>query len=149
MDQIQGVNIAAPVVPYTTGDVYPTHLARWGKGGYRTVADITERDSIMPQRLEMYMIVCTESDGKMYRLVSLSLPLGPQNWEEIKQEISYYEYTFENQSVMEISHNQNRFVNVKVLSSQGNPVEADIQQTDKNNLTVRLSEPISGTIIIS
>jgi hypothetical protein len=37
MANIQGTNVAAPVVPFTTEDIYATHDAKYGKGGYRSV----------------------------------------------------------------------------------------------------------------
>ncbi|MCX6257972.1 MAG: hypothetical protein NTW49_08785 [Bacteroidia bacterium] len=149
MPLIQGVNIAAPVVPYSSEDVYPSHLAIWGKGGYRTVTDITERDGIKPQRLELYMLVCTESDGKMYRLVNISDPLTPQNWEEVILNNTPLEYPFENQTMIQIEHNQDRLVNVRVLNTVGNPVEADVQLINHNTVTIGFSEVMSGTIIIN
>lgn len=42
MANINGTNLAAPIVPFTTNDTFPTHYAKYGKGGYRTVATITE-----------------------------------------------------------------------------------------------------------
>jgi len=149
MEGLQGVNIAAPVLPYTTGDVYPTHHARYGKGGYRTVADIAERDSIMPQRLEMYMLVCTQSDGKLYRLTSLTLPLSPSNWEELEHEISYSEHPFENVAMIQIEHNRNRYVTVNILNTNGNPIEGDVRHINKNFVQIGFSENMTGTVIIT
>ena len=31
---LSGTNVAAPIVPFTDTDIYPTHDARYGKGGY-------------------------------------------------------------------------------------------------------------------
>ena len=43
-------------------DVYPTHEANLGKGGYRTVANITERDNIPFERCEEGMLVTVLED---------------------------------------------------------------------------------------
>lgn len=47
----------------STLDVYPTHEASLGKGGYRTVADIAERDNIPFERCEVGMLVTVLSDN--------------------------------------------------------------------------------------
>lgn len=43
-------------------DVYPTHEAKFGKGGYRTVANISERDNIPFERCEEGMLVTVLED---------------------------------------------------------------------------------------
>ena len=43
-------------------DVYPTHEAKLGKGGYRTVANIAERDNIPFERCEEGMLVTVLDD---------------------------------------------------------------------------------------
>jgi len=58
---IVGQNLIAPVVPFSTADVHPSHLALYGKGGLRTVADTTERDAIPAARREAGMLVWVAS----------------------------------------------------------------------------------------
>lgn len=57
-----GINLGAPILPATDEDIFPTHDARYGKGGYRSVANITERDAIPPARKEFGMVVHTRDD---------------------------------------------------------------------------------------
>jgi hypothetical protein len=68
MTQIQGTNVLAPVVPFDTTDTHASHEARYGKGGYRSVADIAERDAIPQLRREAGMLVCVLTDGKVWKL---------------------------------------------------------------------------------
>jgi len=70
MSGIQGTNIIAPVVPLDTTDVHPSHLALYGKGGYRTVATTTERDAIPSARREAGMLVWVTADSTAYQLGS-------------------------------------------------------------------------------
>jgi hypothetical protein len=70
MTQIKGTNVLAPVVPFDTTDTHASHEARYGKGGYRSVADIAERDAISQLRREAGMLVCVLTDGKVWRLAS-------------------------------------------------------------------------------
>lgn len=63
MAKIPGVNVIAPVVPFDTDDVHPSHEARYGRGGYRTVATLVERDAIPAPRREAGMLVFVEASG--------------------------------------------------------------------------------------
>jgi hypothetical protein len=65
---IPGTNVAAPVVPFTTGDIYATHSDAYGQGGYRSVADITERDALPLLRRSHGMLVYVISEDKTYQL---------------------------------------------------------------------------------
>lgn len=62
MARLNGTNVAAPILPFSDLDQYATHLAKYGKGGYRTVETIEERNSISPDRLEEGMLVWVTSD---------------------------------------------------------------------------------------
>jgi hypothetical protein len=56
------------VVPFDSADTYPTHDEKYGKGGYRTVADNTERDAIPADRRVEGMLVFSIADGVTYQL---------------------------------------------------------------------------------
>jgi hypothetical protein len=62
MSEIQGVNVASTVVPYTTDDTYPTHDSQYGKGGWHEVGSIDERDAIPSTRLRFGMVVNVVGD---------------------------------------------------------------------------------------
>jgi hypothetical protein len=68
MTQIKGTNVLAPVVPFDTTDTHASHEARYGKGGYRSVADIAERDAIPQLRREAGMLVWVIDTQKAWRL---------------------------------------------------------------------------------
>lgn len=51
------INISAPISPYDTNDTYPTHEAKYGKGGLRAVDNVAERDNIPLELREDGMIV--------------------------------------------------------------------------------------------
>lgn len=73
MAELKGTNIAAGIVPFTDRDKYPTHFSQYGKGGYRTVQTIEERDSIPEERLEQGMLCYVIDDPSgihTYRLIS-------------------------------------------------------------------------------
>ena len=68
MASIAGTNLAAPVVPFTTDDFYPTHKAQYGQGGWHEVASIADRDAIPAARREAGMSVYVTAEQKLYIL---------------------------------------------------------------------------------
>lgn len=62
MTSISGTNVSAPVVPFDTADSYPTHDAAYGKGGFRSVATISDRDAIPATRKTVGMRVVVTAD---------------------------------------------------------------------------------------
>lgn len=88
MSIIKGTNVLAPVVPFDTTDTHASHEARYGKGGYRSVADIAERDAIPQLRREAGMLVCVLTDGKVWRLGDnlttwTEFKSGASSWDEL------------------------------------------------------------------
>lgn len=63
MSEIRGTNVAAPIVPFTTDDNYATHDAKYGKGGYRTVPTIADRNAIPFDRKDDGMLVYVVEDS--------------------------------------------------------------------------------------
>lgn len=53
---LKGTNVASGIVPFTDSDNYATHYALYGKGGFRSVNTIAERDAIPSARCEEGMI---------------------------------------------------------------------------------------------
>lgn len=68
MSSIRGTNVIAPVVPFDTTDTHPSHEARYGRGGYRSVADIGERDAIPALRREAGMLVWVVNTRQAWRM---------------------------------------------------------------------------------
>lgn len=88
MSAINGTNINAPVVPNDTEDFYATHDAKYGKGGFRSVASLEERDAITFQRSEVGMWVEVREDSSngnaktLYRCTQASR--SGNTWEKIE-----------------------------------------------------------------
>lgn len=66
MSDILGTNVAAPIVPFTTDDDYPTHDEQYGAGGWRTVANPAALDAIPAERRRDGMAVFVRSTGLVY-----------------------------------------------------------------------------------
>lgn len=67
MAELKGTNVAALIVPFTDQDPYATHDAKYGKGGFRSVDTITERDAIPTERKTTGMIVHVNDSQLNYR----------------------------------------------------------------------------------
>lgn len=68
MSAIIGTQIISPVVPTDTTDEYSTHIDTYGRGGWRSVADNTERDAITTDRRVEGMLVYVRDTDVSYVL---------------------------------------------------------------------------------
>ncbi len=59
---LKGTQILGGVVPFNTDDSYSSHFAKYGHGGWRTSANLGERNSISLDRRENLMTVAVESN---------------------------------------------------------------------------------------
>ena len=68
MANLKGVNIPSTIVPFTTDDTYATHDAIYGKGGFRSVRTLADRDNIPLARRSVGMLVYVISEDITYKL---------------------------------------------------------------------------------
>lgn len=68
------------IAPNDSADTYATHDEQYGRGGFRSVATITERDAIPSDRRKLGMEVKVLTDGKKYELVDGT---ANANWQEV------------------------------------------------------------------
>lgn len=69
MSKLRGTNIAASIVPFDSRDQYNTHDSIYGKGGFREVDTLEDRDQITKQRRRQGMLVYVKSEKKVYQLI--------------------------------------------------------------------------------
>ena len=71
--------VLGPLRPNGTLDTYPTHIDSLGKGGFRSVASIAERDGITAERRREGMLVYVGEDKSFYNLIGTTLnPIDPK-----------------------------------------------------------------------
>ena len=75
------VRVGGFIAPTDSTDTYAVTDDVYGRGGYRAVADSTERDAISADRRKLGMLVRTNSDGKIY---TLSGGILNANWAEVQ-----------------------------------------------------------------
>lgn len=74
------VRVGGFIAPTDSTDTYAVTDDVYGRGGFRPVADSTERDAISADRRKVGMLVRTTSDGKFWTLVG---GIANGNWSEI------------------------------------------------------------------
>jgi hypothetical protein len=60
--------VLAPIAPTHESDLWASHKARYGHGGYRSVTTYAERDGIIVSRRESGMVVFVREDRTSWRL---------------------------------------------------------------------------------
>ncbi|MFC0407903.1 hypothetical protein [Roseomonas elaeocarpi] len=70
MTALSGTNVAAPLSPFDSADTFPTHDEQYGKGGYRAVAAVADRDAIPSARRSDGMQVFVRAERRSYRLAA-------------------------------------------------------------------------------
>lgn len=65
---LSGTNVSAPIKPFDTNDTYPTHDARYGRGGYVQQPTTTARNAIPAFRRMTGMYVYVADQDKEYQL---------------------------------------------------------------------------------
>ena len=78
------VTVAGFIAPTDSTDVYPSHDSLYGRGGFKEVADNTERNNITSQRRREGMFVHSLDDGSgNEKLYKLSGGITNSNWQEV------------------------------------------------------------------
>jgi len=140
-----GTKVTSSLVPNSFNDNYSTHQAKFGKGGYRSVKNTTERDAIFSNRRDTGMLVYVASEDKIYILKG---GIANGNWDELKlggatstDTVAFtknnvaittagYTYTFRSTGT---NTNYSAFINT--YDNTGNPVDARFTKAN-NSITV-------------
>jgi hypothetical protein len=75
-----GVKVIDQIVPNSPLDAYPTHNDQYGKGGWRSVETIAERNSITTDRRRVGMVVFVSDSATEYQLIS---GITNSDWQEL------------------------------------------------------------------
>lgn len=74
------IKVIGSLIPNGTADKYPTHSDTYGKGGFRGVANVAERDGITTARRAEGMLVYSIAENKFYQLKG---GIDNTNWIEV------------------------------------------------------------------
>lgn len=144
MSDLLGTNIATGIVPFTTEDVYPTHYSEYGKGGWKQVATIVERDAISLERRELGMVVYVLEENKTY---TLKEGLSNEYWVLMMPVNSGGTYIHTQgiaSATWVIEHNLEKYPSITVVTSSGTIVEGDVAYDSENVITVTFNGAFKG-----
>jgi hypothetical protein len=145
MSKIPGTNVASGIVPFTTEDEFPTHYSEYGKGGWREVQTIAERDSITTARRKIGMAVYVRETDRVYILKN-----GTSNeyWVPFDTGSGGSQTYVHNQGVAAaswvIEHNLERYPSVTVVTSAGTVVVGDVNYNNENVVTITFNGAFKG-----
>ena len=150
MSDILGTNVSSPIVPFTTSDEFPTHDAKYGKGGFRAVATISDRDAITTYRKDPGMFVYVIATDKLY------VYRNNNTWEEWSSggggggsSISeVFEFNIAN-TTWTIEHNLGLYPSITTVNDRGEVIIGEITYIDNNTINVVFSEEVSGKAFIN
>lgn len=90
--ETSGTKVVANIIPTSTNDLYPTHIDIFGRGGYKAVTSLAERDAIKISRLCLGAEVRVTTAGgstvyyvsKMPDSISDNMTGADCEWTEVK-----------------------------------------------------------------
>ena len=146
MTNIKGTNVASGIVPFTTEDRFPTHYSKYGKGGWREVDTIAERDSIPEARRSIGMIVYVVDNNIAYILKGgltndywFAADIGGSS---ANDKTYVYDHTETASETWEISHNLGKYPSVTVVDTAGTIIECEVKYLSINTILLNF---FSGT----
>lgn len=144
MSDLLGTNIATGIVPFTTEDTFPTHYSQYGKGGWKQVATVAERDAISIERRELGMAVYVSETNKIYTLKD---GLSNEDWVmmmPVNGSATYVHIQGIAADTWVIEHNLEKYPNVTVVTSSGTVVIGDITYNNENIVTITFNGAFKG-----
>lgn len=143
MSAIPGVNIPEPIVPFDTQDVYPTHIAEYGKGGLTHAPTVALMYAIPVERRRSLMLCIVDADGQTYQLQPNLL-----TWTPYAGTVPVTFFYTQNlpSTVWTVNHPLGGYPSVVARDSGGTEVEGEIQYPSTTQVVLLFSAAISGSV---
>lgn len=162
MAELQGTIVVAGIVPSSTEDNYATHDAIYGKGGWREVATIDERNNISHERLREGMVVYVSETKTDYKLKSLGENKDSDIWEElvyfnkeltnkvqeIEEKIKQITISITTDIKSYVIDSSNRIPQVKIISDEGYFYDVVVIKKSATTYKCQWHIPVKGVLII-
>ena len=143
------VPITGFIAPTDSTDTYPVQDEQYGKGGYRTVGDLTARDNIpAPRRVEGMLVkvlnVTGPGDTKFYTLRGGILNA---NWvvDLAGGSAQFVHNQIVPAAIWNINHMLGKYPSVTVTDVSGNVINVDVLYVSINSVRVTFITPYVGT----
>jgi hypothetical protein len=148
MSDILGTNVSSPIVPFTTDDEFPTHDAKYGKGGFRAVATTSERDAITTYRKDPGMFVYVIANETLYVYKNntwVEWSGGGGGGSSISR---VFEFTTA-ATTWTIEHNLGLYPSITTVNDNGEVIVGEVTYTNDDTIEVVFSEAVSGYAYIN
>ena len=129
------VNVTGTLAPTDTTDIYATHDSVYGKGGYREVLDLLERDAITTARRSDGMLVYVQSENTIYKLQD---GLENTNWIEFKLDAKSIEYD-----------NSNSTLSSDTIQDAVDELSSGVHTFQTKSVTHTLTGGATGTVTVT
>lgn len=145
MTKLQGTNISAKICPWDSEDTYASHDSMYGKGGWREVATIAERDRVTsPRRTAGMAVYVTEtstlyilnSDLLTWRVFSDGGSVPVHNTFIHEQGVAAETWT--------IRHDLGCYPSVTVVDSADNVITCSVEYVDNSTCIIRMNGEFKG-----
>ncbi len=147
-DILYGTNVSSPIVPFTSDDEFPTHDAKYGKGGFRAVATTAERDAITTYRKDPGMFVYVIEEQKLYVYRNnawVEWSSGGGGGGSTHQAITFSSPN----TTWTINHNLGLYPSVTTVDSSGDVIIGEVSYTNNNTIVITFSEAVSGKAFLN
>lgn len=120
------------------------------RGGFRVVANITERNALHITTKKARMVVITADDGKIWQL-------QPDNstWAELRTKTTYFPFfTYDAPTPLDtwtVRHNKDtKYFSYTLFDLEGNQIFPDtVKQVDSNTVEFSFSIPVAGHVTLT
>ena len=154
---ILGTNVVSPIVPGTTADAFPTHDAKYGKGGFRSVQYYADLDTITDLRRDpgMFVYVIEEDSLYVYEIDSTTNEASWRVWSGGggTPGDSWTVYSDSINALEEVPlivvHNLGRYPSVTIRNSENEIIVGEVKYLDQNRVQLTFSENVTGTIYLN
>lgn len=137
------VNLIAEVQPYNNGQ-FAIVDQKNVRGGYRSVNQISDRDTIFTDDRYEGMLVYVINENVFFQLASDLI-----TWNEINLDKSFSFEQPMSSTIWTINHNLGKNPSVTIIDYSGNNLNGLIEYIDLNNLTITFSPAASGNVYLN
>jgi hypothetical protein len=118
------------------------------RGGYQTVATVTDMEDIPADKRKEGMQVFVQASSVAYTLESDLVTWNPTEVPSAPTPTFVYNQII-SAAIWNINHALNKYPSVTIIDTADRTIEGDVTYVDSNNLTVSFTGPFSGKAFLN
>lgn len=157
--ELRGTPVSSQIVPWDDRDTFPTHVAKYGKGGFRSVETLEKLDEITIYRREFGMFVYVRSNNTVYVYKKENEETEGDDVEQIPGiwvpwsgggDSVYQVHEFPDPlNEWDIPHYLGMFPSVTTIDQDSERIFGEVKYIDSNNIKISFSDPVSGKAFLN